>query len=179
MQSGSHEAIGFDPADRPAFLATHRALAVCAREVARLVEAVRQGAVALTAHSAADKLDVRLAPDRCVVQLGPVALTVAWLRSTLDTAERGELLVIVWRGNVARRGAYREPERQLTSARTATATWEKTYVAAATDEATWRWLAAPELETGYSSDELAAQCVTRLRDEYDACRSALPGSAIA
>ena len=50
---------------------------------------------------------VRRSPARCLVQLGPVALTVAWLQRAQGTVADGELLVVVWRGEVARADAAR------------------------------------------------------------------------
>ena len=86
---------------RQSFLSSHRALAACTREFARLSEEIRQGVAALHGVSADEKTTVRQSPDRCIVQLGPVALTIAWLRNSSDLVEAGELLAIVWRGAVA------------------------------------------------------------------------------
>lgn len=168
MHASSH---GASPADdnekadfRP-YLTSYRALAACTREFARLTTAVERRAATLTLETG-DKPDVRLSPDRCVVQLGPVALTLGWLRNTLDSVEQGELLVIVWQGSVARRGAY-DPERPApTSPRVATALWEETFSATGRDEASWLWKPARVDVGGYSSMELADRCVEHLHRAY-------------
>jgi hypothetical protein len=153
--------------DRRAYLGTHRALAACTRELSRLTDALCRGANALVAAGASEKLEIRLTPDRAVLQLGPVALTVAWLRGTLGTVEGGELLVIVWRGVVARRGAYRGTTPGVAaSERTATMVWEETFTVTAADEATWLWRTATQQVGGDSSTALAERCVDRLRTAY-------------
>ena len=72
---------GRDSRDPQAFLGTHRALAACSREVARVSGEVVGGAVSLHAAGIADKPVTRQSPGRCIVQLGPVALTITWLMS--------------------------------------------------------------------------------------------------
>lgn len=154
--------------DQHSFLASHRALAVCTRELARLADEVVLGATALRAGGIEDKPDARIAPGRCIVQLGPVAVTMTWLRSTLDSAADGELLVIVWNGAVAARNGHgRGPERrEASNARLpAVALWEEVLVAVGTDEASWRWQPA-SAATSYSSPELAAVAVEQLRLAY-------------
>ena len=64
------------------YTSSYRANAACVRELARLHEEI---AASLTDASVpadvkiADEPVVRRSPARCLVQLGPVALTVAWL----------------------------------------------------------------------------------------------------
>src|SRR3712207_5583806 len=82
--------------DRPGFLASHRALAVCTREVSKLSDAIVDGVEALAARGLVEKPVAKVSPGRTIIQLGPVALTIAWLRSTLDTVADGQLLAIVW-----------------------------------------------------------------------------------
>src|SRR5688500_4515349 len=72
---------------RQSFLSSHRALAACTREFARLSDEIRQSVAALQGVSADEKAAVRQSPDRCIVQLGPVALTIAWLRKGSDLVE--------------------------------------------------------------------------------------------
>ena len=157
--------------DRPSFLASHRALAVCSRELGRLTTDVVRGAAMLGAAGVEDKSVERLSPGRCIVQLGPVALTLTWLRSTIDSVADGDLLVIVWRGAVAPRAEHL-PERMTTRRQptAATALWEGVFVAAGTDEASWTWQSKDAGTGGCSSADLAAQCVERLRAAYEGCR---------
>jgi hypothetical protein len=150
------------------FLASHRALGPCARELARLSDEVVRGVAALTGATAADRVTVRRSPDRCIVQLGPVALTIAWLRGSHDAVAAGELLAIVWRGTVAPRHRQ-QPERPTASAVPigATPLWEEVLTAAGDSEETWSWQADGEDGMGRcSSTELAARCVGRLRAAY-------------
>jgi hypothetical protein len=150
------------------FLTSHRALAVCSRELARLSDEVSRGVAALGGAMAEEKATVRRSPDRCIVQLGPVALTIAWLRSTHDSVAEGELLVIVWRGAVAPRH-LQEPERKAvrTAPLAATPLWEQVLSAVGDSEATWAWQPRGDDEIERcSSTELAARCVGRLRAAY-------------
>ena len=154
------------PFERQPYLATHRALAACTREFSRLSTDVVRGAAALHADGVAvEKPVVRQSPGRCIVQLGPVAVTLAWLRSTVDSPADGELLVIVWRGAVAPRGDH-IPERAPTprSAAPAVALREESFVAEAESEESWTWRQPKRADAGAcSSAELAARCVERLR----------------
>jgi hypothetical protein len=142
------------------------------------VEVVHQVAT-LAAAGIEEKALERLSPGRCIVQLGPVALTLTWLRSTIDSVADGDLLVIVWRGEVAPRGEHL-PERMTTprpgGGPATTALWEEVFVAAGTDEKSWIWQPkGADLGGGgggYSSTELAARCVERLRLAYEECRVA-------
>ena len=171
--SGSHVPHNTDHRgglDERPFLESHRALSVRTREFERLIDGVTRGVVASRSADADDEDDpvVRRTPERCVVQLGPVALTVAWLRSTLDLVADGELLVIGWRGVVATAGRY-VPDRTtapITPVRSATVMWEEVLTAAGTDEASWLWRPADADIGGYSSATLAERYVDRLRQAY-------------
>jgi hypothetical protein len=160
----SADADRMDP--RP-FLSSHRALAVRSREFERLTAATVAGVTALHALSAQqiEKPVVRRSPDRCLVQFGPVALTVAWLRHTLDSVAEGELLVIVWLGMIAPRGRFGSDltTTACTPVRSATVLWEEAFKASAADEASWLWRPADVDIGGYRSAELAERCVERLR----------------
>jgi hypothetical protein len=150
------------------FLASHRALAACAREFARLADEITRGVAALPAGTEEEKVTVRRSPDRCIVQLGPVALTIAWLRGNNDAVAAGELLVIVWRGAVAPRSRH-QPERPAAgpSPLGATPLWEQVLAAVGDSEVAWAWQAQGDDAIGRcSSAELAARCVGRLRTAY-------------
>jgi hypothetical protein len=112
---------------------------------------------------------VRQSPTRCIVQLGPVALTVAWLRSAVDSIAFGQLLIIVWRGMVAPPQDLR-PERAAAprgSRAPATALWEEVLVPDATSADDWRWRSNAPNGGRHTSTELAAHCVARLRVAYN------------
>lgn len=146
--------------DRQSFLGSHRALGACTREFARLADDIVQRVTALDE----EKPVVRNSPGRCIAQLGPVAITLAWLRSTLDSVADGQLMVIVWRGIVAP-ALLHLPERMSKKkpALPATALWEEVLRPVATDEASWLWESAKNPDMRYTSAELAELCVERLR----------------
>ncbi|MDQ3998129.1 MAG: hypothetical protein M3303_14065 [Gemmatimonadota bacterium] len=152
---------------RQPFLTTHRALAACTRELARLSDEVVLGVTALPGVNAEQKPVVRQSPDRCIVQFGPVALTLAWLRNSHDSIATGELLVIVWRGAVAPRKQH-QPERPVTGPTPlpATALWEQVFTAVGDSEANWAWQQHGTDVGQCSSTELAARCVERLGAAY-------------
>ena len=111
---------------------------------------------------------IRQTPGHCIIQLGPVAITAAWLRSTIDSAAGGRLLVIVWRGNVAPKHAQHPERRALLRdlPRPATALWEDALVASGSSEETWAWRRETADEIHFSSAHLAASCVERLHTAY-------------
>ena len=148
------------------FLDSQRATAACRRELDRLNDQLALRLTELHAAGAIEAFGVRASPDRWIAQLGPVALTVAWLKGARDSVAEGELLVIVWRG-VAGRRPSRLPERpgaaQMPSA---TALWEEVLVPVADDEATWGWQPQSAGADLWSSPQLAARCVERLHAAY-------------
>lgn len=157
--------------DRP-FVASHRAVSACTRELAHVTSGVTYGISTLHVAGIHEKAVTRQSPGRCIVQLGPVALTITWLRGTLGTIADGELLVAVWEGVVAppMRG---EPERAPTARRSAppTVLWEEVLVVSAADEASWCWRAPGVQVGGYTSLALADACVAQLRDAFIARRA--------
>jgi hypothetical protein len=98
-------------------------------------------------------LRMRRTPDRCVVQAGPVGLSVSWLPVRSDTPARGILLVIEWDGTVTLHGETQSPARQ------ATPVHEHVLHLAAGSAPDWRWCGEDESMRAYSSSDLAAQCV--------------------
>ena len=153
--------------DVPDFLESHRALAVCAKEFDQLVDEIVRLAASVETGNVEVQTEVRRSPNRCIVQLGPVALTISWLRSGADTISDGRLLVIEWVGVVGR-GAMRLPERGLERHPTgpervpATISREVVLVAAATNAENWRWRREDSARVSYSSTELASRCVESL-----------------
>lgn len=167
-----------DAQDRPSFVASHRALAVCTREFVRLANEVALGLTALHVAGELEKALVVQSPGRCIVQVGPVALTIAWLRSRLDVVADGELLVVVWHGNVApptarfRERVVKGPTSVAGTGPTAEALWEEVFTVRAESEESWEWLptgasaTADSASSSYTSTALAARSVERLRLAY-------------
>ena len=165
---------------RASFITSHRAAAVCARELSRLHDAIADGLEGWGVGTAragddptlADVPVVRRTPARCLVQVGPVALTVAWLQRAQGTVADGELLVVVWRGEVAVRSPQGfERAHQHSGASSATALWESVLVVSARSETEWSWAPAGARGDGVSSSALAQRCVERLRAAYAECTS--------
>lgn len=155
-----------------AFLTSHRAVSVCAREISRLGDAMVSAATEYTRDRGLSAPTVRRAPDRCIVQLGGVALTTTWLRNGTDSPFGGELLVMLWRGVIAPRGDHL-PERL--GARQAPTPpielWEASFVATAASESSWRWCAEHGADESTDSQELASRCIARLVDAFEATDS--------
>jgi hypothetical protein len=183
MTDGIAERRADTPTDefRGSFITSHRATAACARELARLHEAIEDGlaawgvgtALAGTDASLADAPVVRRTPGRCLVQVGPFALTVAWLQRAHGTVADGELLIVVWRGAVAlqtMRGFERTVDRP--GATSAAPVWESVLVASAESEAEWAWVPAGVADVTLSSTSLADQCIERLRAAHAECARA-------
>jgi hypothetical protein len=150
--------------DAKPFLATHRAASVCTREVDRVCEGLVLGVRGLHAENLGEKPVVRRSPGRCIVQFGPVAITVTWLRGQLDTVEGGELLVVVWQGSVAPPREH-HPERVVTERARSSAQvlWEQSFRPFAPNEGVWEWVPAGAPSKGLTSSELVARCAEQLR----------------
>jgi hypothetical protein len=155
------------------YTGSYRANAACTRELARLHEEIADSLTDARVPADAkvpDEPVVRRSPARCLVQLGPVALTVAWLQRAQGTVADGELLVVVWRGEVAVRTPQGfERAHQHSGASSATALWESVFVVSATSETDWGWTPAGAMGDALSSAALARRCVDRLRAAYAEC----------
>ena len=158
---------------RSDFITSYRATAACTRELNRLHDEIVAALAAWRARFVAagapvpEEPVVRRSPARCLVQLGPVALTVAWLQRAQGTVADGELLAVVWRGAVAMRtpqGFERSYERA--GASSATALWETVLVADAPSEILWKWAPPGATHDAVTSATLAARCVERLCAAY-------------
>lgn len=162
------------------FLETPRALTVCNRELTRLTDGVLEAVAALAERNGSEEAEIRQSPTRCIVQLGPVALTLAWLRRSYDAVAGGELLVIVWNGAVGPSRRF-DAERSAAAPRQAAATlvWEQTLSAEADDAESWRWQAADRRIARCSSSELAVRCVDALHAAYRAAGTAAKRRSIA
>lgn len=152
-----------DLLDKEEFLDSHRALAVCAREFDRLAEDVSKRVMDLEDEAKGLKADVKRSPGRCIVQLGPVALTISWLRTRAETVSQGRLLIVEWTGTVGANGAQEYVNGVPTVAVTQTAkvVTENVYLAEASDEKSWTWRReGKNSRKAYKSPELAKSAVS-------------------
>lgn len=152
-----------DVLDKEDFLDSHRALAVCAREFDRLADDVVKRVSDLEDEGKGLKADIRRSPGRCIVQMGPVALTISWLRTRAETVSQGRLLVVEWNGTVGANGAqeYVNGVPTIAVTQTAKVVRESVFMADANDEKSWTW--RREGKTGrkaYRSAELAKFCAS-------------------
>lgn len=149
--------------DAPEFLSSHRAHSAATREFSRLAGACVDAARQIANRRGDESPTVRLAPDRCIVQLGPVAMTITHLRNATDLQAGGQLLAIIWQGVIAARGDH-IPERLGARMVPAppVALWEETYRATAQSEATWQWHPQGIVDAGMTSAELAVRCCDAL-----------------
>ena len=154
-----------DVLDKEDFLDSHRALAVCAREFDRLAEDVAKRVAELEDESKGWKADVRRSPGRCIVQIGPVALTLSWLRTRAETVSQGRLLVVEWHGSVGANGQQEYVNGVPTVAVTQTAkvVRETVFLPDASDEKSWTWRReGKNARKAYKSGDLAKSCVTSI-----------------
>lgn len=168
FESAEFEPSEKDRADlaRERFLTSHRAIAACAREFSRLAQEVADRAGALRHELLIeDEPELRLTPERCIVQVGPVAITIAWLRGPLDSLADGRLLIIAWHGTIARRRFSESPTRPgaVPATQTAASVWEEAFVASAENEVSWMWESEGDPTRRYDSATLAARSIEQLR----------------
>ena len=99
-------------------------------------------------------LEVHRVPNRCTVQLGPVALTLSWVRTRPDTVGTGRLMIIEWEGQVGRPNAAAAPNPLPLR--------ETVLRADATRVEDWQWRSDDVAGYAYDSTQLAAHCVDSL-----------------
>ncbi|MDQ3699046.1 MAG: hypothetical protein M3373_13645, partial [Gemmatimonadota bacterium] len=150
--------------ERDTFLGSYRATSALGREFDRLADEVARQAAALgpvadgaVTNGAATEVraEVRRAPGRCTVQLGPVALSLSWIRSHFDSVAEGRLLIIEWAGTIGRGAAPGGGVR-------ATPIREDLLRAEATRADDWQWRSNDTEMCAYGPRELAARCLDSL-----------------
>ena len=154
-----------DLLDKEEFLDSHRALAVCAREFDRLADDISKRVLDLEDEAKGLKADVKRSPGRCIVQLGPVALTISWLRTRGETVSQGRLLIVEWTGTVGANGEQEYVNGVPTVAvkQTAKVVSENVYLAEAHDEKSWTWRReAKNSRKAFRSGELAKSIVSSI-----------------
>ena len=149
--------------DRDSYLGSHRSGPACSRELERLADDVVERVEALGRDDAAGEVDIRRGAGRCIIQLGPVALTMSWIRSRTDAVIEGRLMIMEWDG-IVRRGTNQLPERAPVRPTSAPATLlrEDVFVADATAEQNWRWRRDGRPLGTYTSRDLATRCLASL-----------------
>ena len=148
--------LGFDDrgSQRDTFLGSHRAITHLGREFDRLAAEVTKRVETMSREDAEVPLEVHRVPGRCTVQLGPVALTLSWVRTRPDTVATGRLMIIEWEGKVARGGG--------STSVGAIPLRETVLRADATRVEDWQWKSDDVAGFAYDSTELAAHCVDSL-----------------
>ena len=141
---------------RDSFLASHRAITHLGREFDRLASEVAKRAATVNRDDAEVPLEVHRVPGRCTVQLGPVALTLSWVRTRPDTVATGRLMIIEWEGQMARGVAGNGGGPNPVPLR------ETVLRADATRVDDWQWKSDDVAGYTYDSSELAAHCVDSL-----------------
>lgn len=140
--------------ERETYLGSYRATSALDREFERLGDEVARRAIALGAARDGTTPEIERAPGRCTVQVGPIALSLSWIRSRPDSVADGRLLIIEWEGMIGRRaaGAGHRP-RELR---------EDVFRANATRPEDWYWCAEGSVAREYGTRELAALCIESL-----------------
>jgi hypothetical protein len=141
---------------RDSFLGSHRAITHLGREFDRLAAEVAKRAATVNRDDVEIPLEVHRVPGRCTVQLGPVALTLSWIRTRPDTVATGRLMIIEWEGQLGRGVATAAPRAVAIPLR------ETVLRADATRVEDWQWKSDDVAGYAYDSTELAAHCVDSL-----------------
>jgi hypothetical protein len=140
---------------RDTFLASHRAITHLGREFDRLASEIAKRAATVNRDDTEVPLEVHRVPGRCMVQLGPVALTLSWVRTRPDTVATGRLMIIEWEGQVGRGVAAGGGPSPIPLR-------ETVLRADATRVEDWQWKSDDVAGYAYDSTELAAHCVDSL-----------------
>lgn len=146
--------------DRDTFLASHRALSHLTREFERLTTEVAHRIEAVAPKDGEMKAEVQRAPGRCTVQLGPVALSLSWVRTRPDTVSTGRLMIIEWEGTLGGTGLMSDGRPRAVPIR------EDVLRVEATRAEDWQWRSDDGSAPGYDSRALAARCVDWLAKAY-------------
>ena len=139
---------------RDTFLASHRAITHLGREFDRLAAEVTKRVATVNRDDTEIPLEVHRVPGRCTVQLGPVALTLSWVRTRPDNVATGRLMIIEWEGHIGRGTPSGGPG--------AIPLRETVLRAEATRVEDWQWKSDDVAGYAYDSSELAAHCVDSL-----------------
>jgi hypothetical protein len=153
------------------FLRSARAGLACTRELEALGDEISARVIALGTMDGGLKPEVRKSPSRCLVQMGPVSLSVSWLPGKGEAVLDGRLLVIGWSG-IAKPGGDSDGGRGAPSpSRTATPLWEWVYQVRATAPTDWVWRPEDGSSGPVVSSSLAETCVSALLSAFEKTRA--------
>lgn len=156
------------------FLQTHRSIGALARELERVTDEIERRLELVPPSDG--KREVRRSPTRCAAQLGPVSLTVSWVRSRDDLIENGRMMVMHWRGAAGGAGPWMQEEATMgrpqraagPKAKAVSVLGQRDLVPDATSPDDWTW--RDELsDERLDSLALAAWCVETLLINRKAC----------
>jgi hypothetical protein len=125
------------------------------REVTRLLDELAPESVKPRARNAEAAIQQHRTPNGCILQADAAALSVTWYSEADDQDRVGELQIVLWRGEVSRRGSHKSriPAEALRQE-------VLNPIEQPTDESVWR----SQDGTVFSTAALAAHC-RRLLDE--------------
>ena len=143
---------------QPAYMAQPRAQSALKREFdalsTELAERVKFESDRL-GDSKEKQFEIHCAPQRLVVQLGPVGLSMSWVADRSGNLADGRLLVIEWDGAITHRN-----HAGGGGLKTASPTREQLYRPEAKGPDDWCWRPEGGEGSAYSSRNLAGQCFT-------------------
>jgi hypothetical protein len=133
-----------------------------------LADAVVAEVNAWTGAAQLDKAKATRTPRRSLFQVGPVALSIAWLPPSSGDLGDGELLVAVWHGVIGVQPQYQfervTPSPPPSAAREV---WEEVLHPGVVAQDSWRWVAREQPSAqGMTGAELATVCVAKLRHAF-------------
>ena len=133
-------------------LQSFKAVAAARREVSALMGSIERHALAFGKGAPDVELAVRRTPERCVVQVGRVGLSVSWLQPQPNTIADSALLVIEWDGIVTLHGEATPLARRATLLRE-----RGLHLDSAGRD--WLWRSEDPPAHAFTSEELAHSCV--------------------
>ena len=135
----------------PLYMSQPRAHTALKREFEALTTELAHRVKGETDRLGQDQVEMHCAPQRLVVQLGPVGLSMSWVAGRSGNLADGRLMVIEWDGAIAH-------SRQIGGAKTASPTREMTYRPEAKGPDDWCWRPESGDGSSYTSRNLAGQC---------------------
>jgi hypothetical protein len=109
--------------------------------------------------------ELNVLPQRLIARLDDVAVSFSWLAGRTPSVSDGSLLVIGWHG-------VTPGLRGVTSLRSATVLYERSYVADGDRPDAWRWRSVDAVAHPYSSANLVAEWMARASIARGGCENA-------